>query len=808
MTQEDYRAHPMWEEEHHLEMGMTRDGEQRMANRDRNAIARGEESAVLSRQKQIRLVLGPTVEAILADRAAWVKRGGSDVGTKIMTLLDAETVAFITAKVTFDQVTRPQSLQSLAVKIGHALETELRFRKYREQGQDAFDALWASQTERNKGRRHKEYAIRAIMEARGATFEAWPVDVQLHVGMKCVDLFAQAQSLVAIHQPARVPGKRHVPKVVQLTDEGIEWFQNQDKKNLVMYPVFMPMVMPPKPWDAVTGGGYYCHTLKIVRTPFAQWNNYLSDSPCGPEVYKAVNAIQETAWKINKPILAVMREAWANKSEIGGLPKQDAEPVPSKPTTKYVREAQEWTEYRKLAAEVHDRNTLLYGERLVVQHALLVADRMERYPAIYFPQQLDFRGRVYPTPVYLHPQDADFSRAMLTFSEGKPLGKDGAYWLAVHGANCWGEDKVSLDDRVKWVEKNSTAIINSAKDPLGVTWWADADKPWQFLAFCFEWREMKRCEAARTAFVSHLPVDMDGTCNGLQHFSAMLRDEVGGEAVNLTASGAPQDIYQRVANRVNDALMESSAPSAGAWLAFGIDRKITKRSVMIMPYGGTMHSCMDYVKLAVAEKESKTGRKAPTGKMALVMLSVLVWQAIGEEVTKSREAMRWLRKVAVLMTAKKLPVTWTTPAGFRAMQLYPKMEMYRVNTFLEGQTIKMALIEATTEIDRDAQYTGISPNFVHSMDGSALMVTVNHCRARGITAFHMVHDSYGTHAADTGVMGELLRGAFYQMYKDHDPLAELRDAVLLDYPGEDVPPVPLKGSLDLSQVLKSRYFFA
>lgn len=37
---------------------------------------------------------------------------------------------------------------------------------------------------------------------------------------------------------------------------------------------------------------------------------------------------------------------------------------------------------------------------------------------------------------------------------------------------------------------------------------------------------------------------MDGSCNGLQHYAALGRDEAGGAAVNLLPSDAPQDVYK------------------------------------------------------------------------------------------------------------------------------------------------------------------------------------------------------------------------------------------------------------------------
>jgi DNA-directed RNA polymerase len=36
---------------------------------------------------------------------------------------------------------------------------------------------------------------------------------------------------------------------------------------------------------------------------------------------------------------------------------------------------------------------------------------------------------------------------LIEFAEGKPLGERGVWWLGVHGANLWGNDKVSLESQ-------------------------------------------------------------------------------------------------------------------------------------------------------------------------------------------------------------------------------------------------------------------------------------------------------------------------------------------------------------------------
>jgi DNA-directed RNA polymerase len=41
--------------------------------------------------------------------------------------------------------------------------------------------------------------------------------------------------------------------------------------------------------------------------------------------------------------------------------------------------------------------------------------------------------------------------------------------------------------------------------------WTEADQPWLFLAACLEW---KRYKEEGYGMISHLPISMDGSCNG------------------------------------------------------------------------------------------------------------------------------------------------------------------------------------------------------------------------------------------------------------------------------------------------------
>jgi DNA-directed RNA polymerase len=131
---------------------------------------------------------------------------------------------------------------------------------------------------------------------------------------------------------------------------------------------------------------------------------------------------------------------------------------------------------------------------------------------------------------------------MLTFADAKPLGKRGLYWLKVHLANFAGKDKMSFDDRARYIENNLDNVRASITDPFSENpWWMTLDDPFQGLATCHE--IIRAIDSGDPeSYMCSLPVHMDGSCNGLQHYAALGRDTVGGRAVNLLESDGPQDV--------------------------------------------------------------------------------------------------------------------------------------------------------------------------------------------------------------------------------------------------------------------------
>lgn len=532
--------------------------------------------------------------------------------------------------------------------------------------------------------------------------------------------------------------------------------------------------------------------------------------------YQCVNALQRTPWRINEFIVETLRQCWDSGQAWEGLPPRDNISLPKYPFSKdpqYLNdeEAIRFKEFKNERNKIHTFNNKSMSKRIQVERTIQLAEQYQNTPNLWFVWQLDFRGRKYPVESFLSPQNADYSKALLEFSNSATITNDDeARWLAIHGANVFGVDKVSLEDREMWAYMNVDNAVAVYNDPLSNRWWQEADKPWQALAWCYEWALYNNARQFGEPFETRLPCASDGSCNGLQHLSAMLRDEQGGRAVNLLPSETPQDIYTDVAKRTTELLEQEEHEYARQLLEVGVCRKICKRPVMIVPYSGTQHSCRDYILEAL---EEKCKGKNPWGDdfwRPATYLAKFVWKAINEVIISAHRVMSYIKDIAKLYAQQGKPFEWVTPTGLLVRQSYNNTKKLRIWTHLSGSEVKLNYRQPLEDsIDLRKSVSGASPNLVHSLDASALTLTVDKCLKDGITDFAMVHDSYGTHSPNMIKLNDRLREAFVEMYRDNDVLQNLYDSAVTSLKeGTEVPDPPHKGCLNIEEVLKSDYFFA
>ncbi|XP_038892390.1 DNA-directed RNA polymerase 1B, mitochondrial [Benincasa hispida] len=574
---------------------------------------------------------------------------------------------------------------------------------------------------------------------------------------------------------------------------------------------YMPMLVPPLNWTGYDKGAYLCLPSYVMRIHGAkQQREAVKRAPRKQlePVFEALDTLGRTKWRVNKRVLSIIDRIWANGGRLADLVDHEDVPLPEEPSVEDEAEIRKW---KWKVKAVKKENSERHSQRCETEVKLVVARKMKEEDGFYYPHNLDFRGRAYPMHPYLNHLGSDLCRGILEFAEGRPLGESGLRWLKIHLANLYGGgvDKLSFKDRVSFTENHLDEIFDSADRPLeGNRWWLGAEDPFQCLAVCINLSEALRSPSPETT-ISHMPVHQDGSCNGLQHYAALGRDKLGAEAVNLVAGDKPADVYSEIASRVLD-IMRSDAEKDPASNPFAlharflinqVDRKLVKQTVMTSVYGVTYIGARDQIKRRLKERASIADDDDAQLFGASCYAAKTTLTALGEMFEAARSIMSWLGECAKVIASENQPVRWTTPLGLPVVQPYRQLGRQLIKTSLQVLTLQ----RETDKVMAKRQKTAFPPNFVHSLDGSHMMMTAVACKRAGLN-FAGVHDSYWTHACDVDEMNRILREKFVELYEA--PILEnLLENFQKSFPTLKFPPLPDRGDFDLKDVLQSPYFF-
>lgn len=860
------------------EINMKTAGIERFHMNNERAISNGSASDTNWNRRIIQELIEPMALAIDAYLDYYKGRRGKPSKTlTYLRSLPSTQASYITIKNVLDSLTRETKARDVAKRVGQRIEDQVRFSGISESAPRYIEKVKLSLRQNNSAKyKHQS----AVMSHAGDTlmrgdkdkgFEPkpelrwlkWPEQDLLQLGSQLVNIFAD--NILFNGNP--VICKRTVVKnkkkdsYLAPTEHMEAWIEEYKEVMESMSPAFAPCVVPPKRWSTPFDGGYYisevAETLPMVKCRRTQLYRLTYEQM--PEVYDAINALQNVAWQINDDVMDVARQIISLSLPLG-LPSKEPIEMPVCPIgeeyeelsgldLKDVMSKEEWEDFllwKHDKTEAHKKENKRKADFVKIQRILGSASQYQDFKEIYFVYTADFRGRIYSRSDSVSPQGNDIQKGLIKFAEGKALGSQGYYWFCVHGANIWGEDKVTFDERVQFIEAMTDQIRDIAADPISFTEWAGADKPFQFLAWCFEYAEMMdfiENGNNREDFVSYIPVAMDGSCSGIQHYSAILRDSIGGKAVNLTPSDKPNDIYSDVAKvallkmhedaaelyggLVADKEAEHRAKIAEGWIMVGIDRKITKSPVMTLPYGSTQIRCLDTISDHLQDMQKKEDALAraqnrPAARVHPFALnrkedgvprfeaekyaSSVIWNSIGDVVVAAREGMKFIQTVARDLAIAGKHLEAVSPTGFIMEMRELDYTSRRVKTQLLGETF-MSLKEELLTYNVRKMKSGSAPNFIHMCDASHLIKVVNAAKDQGINSIAVIHDSFGTHACDTPVLRKALVDTFVDMYTENDVLEDFIEHNEALHCMEINVPLPSKGDLDIEEVRKSKYCF-
>lgn len=766
-----------------LETQAVYDGIQKLRANTKKAEQNAYASSTVYAQRMLKDAIPEVAKEIFRLRNTRLLRGAA--GQALAPLaqytlgLEPEVLAMITLKTLFDVCTDPKDraglVNNVIDKVGIAVEQEAKWRYFNEQDPEL--VAWINRAHHSgKGLHYRDYDATRRFKEKGIHWAAWPRLSRVKIGAAFAEAACQVTGWWS--KELRMKGKLRSLYLIP-TPQMLEIIAGLMEHAELFAPLNLPMLVEPNDWSNDHAGGYLTNEVrrghKLVRT---------FGHAClqGETPLAFLNHLQKVAYRINPFILQVANRLEEDSYKIEGAKfiPEDRRALPSKPHDIATNKEARFT-YRKEAAAVYDHNSTSLKRSIRTKLTLSMARMFAKEERYYLPWSFDYRGRVYPIPSFLTPQDTCFAKSLIQFADGEPLTERGLYWLRFQLATTAGLDKASMEERQEWALANESLFSRIATDPLGqLSEWEGVDEPFLFLAACEEYHALV---VAKSRSHTHLPAAVDATCSGLQVLAGLSHDRSTAALVNVSPGDRPSDAYKAVANAVNPNLPQE-------W-GIELTRSDVKRVVMTIPYNAKALSNRSYIREALAK------RGAEITPEQLTLIVSLTRAAMREIVPGPMQVMDWLNKEIKGAIKRGLPhIEWTTPSGFNVKQDLRHIETERIQTHLLGRVdLNIGTSQGGPDIKHHANAG--APNLIHSADASILAIGLK----QFATPFTVIHDSVLCLANHMDDLNAAVRSAYAECFTEHSPLHDLAESI-----GAESDP-PMVYDFDPGAVTGSPYFF-
>ena len=693
--------------------------------------------------------------------------------------------AALAVKITFDKVFsyKEKSNQAINVcdSIGTAVEQECQMRHYEKHAPGLLKVLKDNYWHRSIGTQQKVVVIRTLMNRYNVKqWNCWGRNKRIQLGGWLLDCIMRSSGW--FDKDMQREGRKTIQYVIP-TPEFLEIKDAVMRDAELFSPLAWPMLIEPNDWSNDRCGGYILNEVMRGHDMVRRGNPTRIQ---GDKPLEFLNRIQKVAYRLNPFTVGVAEELDRLERAVGKFLPIIHHELPPKPVDMEENEESRQA-YRRACAEVHNLQKQEFKKSCRTRMTMEAVARFKDRDKFYIPWSFDYRGRAYPIPAFLTPQDTDFGKSLLMFAEGSYIlpEEDSCLtkqWLAFQVATTYGKDKETIEDRWNWVENNTHIISMVACDPIQhIHEWENAAEPWQFLAACDEYYH---CVLKEDRHFTHLPIATDATCSGLQILAGLARDKNTAKLVNVLPSDRPQDAYKVVAQAATPYVPKSIQPY--------MDRKTVKRVVMTVPYNAKPFSNRGYIRDALKEKGVEID------KDDLTKTVVAVRNAMDEVVPGPMAVMSWIEsEVAKAIDRGEKELTWTTPSGFVVSQKLMKKETVKVELQLMGRCVLKVAVADDDKVDKQHHKNATAPNLIHSLDASLLHFSA----LRFDAPIALIHDSVLCRATDMSTLSNIVRETYMHLFAEHDYLRDFAHQI-----GAETEP-PIIGDLKPESVIESTYFF-
>ena len=696
--------------------------------------------------------------------------------------LEPEAAAAIALKVMFDRVFSTKqgaaTVTNITSAIGQAVENECMMRHYERSVPGLLNVLKENYFHRSIGTHQKVKVITTLMNRYDVDhWKPWGQVNRVKLGGWLADCICEASGYFTKHSYYK--GRRQ--QVVDLVPTSA-FLERKDEIMMqaeLFSPLAWPMLIEPNDWT--TDGNHGGYLLNEIMRGYDMVRRGNPTVIQGETPVDFLNKIQKVAYTLNPFIVGVAETLMERGIQVGKFIPIVEIPLPPKPPD-IADNPEARHDYRRRAAEVCNINAQAFKKSCRTRMTMNAVERFKNKDKFYCPWSFDYRGRAYPIPAFLTPQDTDFGKSLLKFYEKSFMTPEAEQWLAFQVATTYGLDKAPMTERLTWVAENEDLITRIAKDPIAnLSEWEGASEPWTFLASCSEYfHTVLNCDRHYT----NLPVAVDATCSGLQILAGLARDASTAKLVNVLPSDKPQDAYKVIAEQAKPHVPEHLRPY--------MDRKTTKRTVMTVPYNAKPFSNRGYIREALKEK----GIEVEKDDLTAVVKAVR--DAMDVIVPGPMRVMKWIeQEVSKAIDRGLNKLTWVTPSGFVVTQKLMKKDTKRIELQLLG-SCKVTVAEGDTdEVDKNHHKNATAPNLIHSLDASLLHLSA----IRFDAPIALIHDSVLCRATDMSVLSAIVRETYMHLFADHDYLTAWGQQI-----GAESDP-PIIDTLQPESVIESTYFF-
>jgi DNA-directed RNA polymerase len=697
-------------------------------------------------------------------------------------LADVEPLAAaaLAVKVTFDKVfsykEKSNQATNICASIGLAVEQECQMRHYEKHAPGLLKTLKDNYWHRSIGTQQKIVVIRTLMNRYSVKqWDTWGSSNRIKLGGWLLDCIMQSSGWFT--KDIQRQGRKTVQHVIP-TPEFLQ-IKDQVMRDAELFsPLAWPMLIEPNDWENDRQGGYILNEVMRGHDMVRRGDPTLIQ---GDKPLEFLNKIQKVAYRLNPFTVGVAEELDRLERAVGKFLPIVHHELPPKPVDIEENEESRHT-YRRACAEVHNLQAQEFRKSCRTRMTMEAVARFKDRDKFYIPWSFDYRGRAYPIPAFLTPQDTDFGKSLLMFADGSYMTPEAEDWLAFQVATTYGLDKAPMAERLEWVKNNTHIISCVASDPIRhIHEWEAADEPWQFLAACDEYYHcVLKCDRHFTRAM----IATDATCSGLQILAGLARDKNTAKLVNVLPSDKPQDAYAVVA--------ATATPHCPSSIRLHMDRKTVKRVVMTVPYNAKPYSNRGYIKEALKEKGVEIDKDDLTKTVAAVR------NAMDEVVPGPMAVMSWIEsEVAKAIDRGKTELSWVTPSGFVVTQKLMKKQTVQVELQLMGRCKLTVAVDDSDKVDKQHHKNATAPNLIHSLDASLLHFSA----LRFDAPIALIHDSVLCRATDMSSLSAIVRETYMHLFAEHDYLQDFADQI----EAETTPPII--GDLKPESVIESTYFF-